>query len=62
MAQAACGGINMNNKCCLFCVNSLSADSIFDGSQILVCFDCEGHEGKEMIVDEEECCNNYKEN
>ena len=52
----------MNNKYCLFCVNSLSTDSIFDGSQILVCFDCEGHEGKEMIVDEEECCNNYKEN
>lgn len=52
----------MNNLCCLFCVNSLSADSIFDGSQILVCFDCEGHEGREMIVNEEECCNNYKEN
>lgn len=45
-------------KCCLFCSNSLSGDAP-DGSQVLVCFECEGCEGKEMIVYEDECCNNY---
>ena len=40
----------------------MSADSIFDGSEILVCFDCENHEGKEMIVNEDDYCINYKEN
>ena len=45
-------------KCCLLCSNSLSGDAP-DGSQVLVCFECEGYEGKEMIVYEDECCNNY---
>ena len=44
---------------CLYCVNSLSADSD-DGSQVLVCFDREGHEGENVVVDEEGCCGNYK--
>ena len=30
-----------------------------DGSQVLVCFDCDGYEGKEMQVDEDFCCENY---
>ena len=49
----------MDNRICLFCVNSLSGDAP-DGSQILVCFDCEGHEGREMIVGEEDTCANIK--
>jgi hypothetical protein len=48
----------MDNKCCLFCSNSLSGDAP-DGSQVLVCFECEGFEGKEVIVGEDECCENY---
>lgn len=50
----------MENKYCLFCVNSMSADAA-DGSMVLVCFDCKGYEGKEMIVGDDECCENYKE-
>lgn len=52
-------GRKMDNRLCLFCVNSLSGDAP-DGSQILVCFDCEGHEGREMIVGEEDTCANFK--
>ena len=48
-----------SEKECLFCVNSLSADAM-DGTQVLVCFDCKGYEGKEMQVNE--VCENYKEN
>jgi len=50
------------NANCLFCVNSFSADSPADGSEILVCYDCPGHIGKEMIVDEDDAqtCGNYK--
>ena len=48
------------HKCCLFCVNSLSADAM-DGSQVLVCFECAGREHQEMQVDEEDCCDNFKE-
>lgn len=44
---------------CLFCVNSMSADAP-DGTEVLVCFNCKGHEGKEMYVDA--ACDNYKEN
>ena len=47
------------NKCCLSCRRSLSGDAP-DGTQVLVCFDCKDHEGKEMIVGEEECCENFK--
>lgn len=50
---AGCGG------CCLSCRHSMSGDAP-DGTQVLVCFDCKGYEGKEMIVGEEECCENYK--
>lgn len=46
------------NTMCLYCNNSMSADAP-DGSQVLVCFDCDGHEGKEMIVGEDEWCANY---
>lgn len=47
-----------NNKICLFCSCSMSSDAP-DGSQVLVCFECAGHEGEEMIVGEDECCANY---
>ena len=46
------------NSMCLYCNSSMSADAP-DGSQVLVCFDCAGHEGKEMIVGDDECCPNY---
>ena len=46
-------------KCCLYCQNSMSSDAM-DGSEVLVCFDCEGYEGREMMVDEDGCCKNYK--
>lgn len=46
------------NKYCLFCNHSMSADAP-DGSQVLVCFECKGFEGKEIIVGEDECCENY---
>lgn len=48
----------MSNQYCLFCDSSISADAM-DGSQVLVCFDCDGHEGKEMQVDDDGCCANY---
>ena len=48
----------MSDQWCLFCGSSMSADAM-DGSQVLVCFECEGHEGKEMQVDEDYCCKNY---
>jgi hypothetical protein len=50
-------------KNCLFCVNSLSADTP-DGSQVLCCFNVPGYEGSERWVDEEyaETCENWKEN
>lgn len=47
------------SKCCLFCVNSMSADGM-DGMPVLVCFECEGKEGREMQVDEDETCANFK--
>lgn len=47
------------DRFCLSCRNSMSGDAP-DGTKVLVCFDCKGHEGKEMIVGEEECCENYK--
>lgn len=46
------------NSMCLFCNSSMSSDAP-DGSQVLVCFDCAGHEGKEMIVGDDEWCPNY---
>lgn len=49
----------VNKDVCLFCVNSFSADAM-DGSQVLVCFDCAGYEGREMQVDEDETCVNFK--
>lgn len=53
----------MCKKNCLFCVNSLSGDAP-DGSQVLVCFDVPGFEGREIYVMEEQAqeCENYKEN
>lgn len=45
-------------KMCLYCGHSISADAP-DGSQVLVCFDRAGHEGKEMIVGDDEHCANY---
>lgn len=50
----------MSKKCCLFCVNSLSADAM-DGTQVLICCECKGHEGQEMQVEEDEYCDNFKE-
>ena len=46
------------NSMCLYCNSSMSGDAP-DGSQVLVCFDCAGHEGKEMIVGDDEYCTNY---
>lgn len=46
------------NQMCLYCGNSMSSDAP-DGSQVLVCFDCAGYEGKEMIVGDDEYCPNY---
>lgn len=51
----------MENKYCLFCKNSMSADEENEFS-VLICFDCKGYEGREMIVDDDGCCENYKEN
>lgn len=48
-------------KICLFCVNSWSADAP-DGSEVLVCFECAGHEGKETYVGEGESCGNFEGN
>lgn len=48
----------MKDKCCLFCHRSMPSDAV-DGSEVLICFECEGHEGKEMIVEEDECCGNF---
>ena len=48
----------MENKYCLFCCHSMSSDAP-DGSEVLVCFEREGFEGKEIIVGEDECCDNY---
>lgn len=48
----------MDAKCCLFCNHSMSGDAP-DGTEVLVCFECYGHEGKEMIVGEDENCDNY---
>lgn len=45
-------------KMCLYCGHSLSSDAP-DGSQVLVCFSRAGHEGKEMIVGDDEHCANY---
>ena len=44
---------DMNDKYCLFCGHSMSADAP-DGSQVLVCFERDGYEGKEIVVGEDE--------
>ena len=49
---------NVDGKYCLFCNHSMSSDAP-DGSQVLVCFECDGFEGKEIIVGDDECCKNY---
>lgn len=49
---------NINN--CLFCVNFLSADAPDDSPQ-LVCFEKAGAESELNVVDEADCCKNYKE-
>lgn len=49
---------SMDTKCCLFCNHSMSGDAP-DGTEVLVCFECEDYEGKEMIVGEDECCANF---
>lgn len=46
-------------KYCMFCDNSMTAVA-FDGSEVLVCFDCVGYEGREMIVNDDDGCANYK--
>lgn len=47
-------------KMCICCNHSMSGDAP-DGSQVLVCFDRAGYEGKEMIVGCDVCCPNYTE-
>ena len=51
--------MNPDMKNCLFCVNSLSADAP-DGSPQLVCFEKAGAESELKVVDETQCCRNYK--
>lgn len=58
VATAAINKDAASKKMCLFCGNSMSAIAA-DGTDVLVCFECEGHEGKEMIVDDDECCSNF---
>lgn len=58
VATAAIKKDDTSKKMCLFCGNSLTATAA-DGTDVLVCFDCAGHEGKEMIVDEDEWCSNF---
>lgn len=53
-------GNNVDGRYCLFCNHSMSGDAQ-DGSQVLVCFEREGFEGKEVIVGEDECCRNYSD-
>ena len=57
-AMFKCNEEANKNRYCLFCNHSMSADAP-DGSQVLVCFECEGYEGKEVIVGDDECCKNY---
>ena len=42
---------------CLFCMKSVLADAA-DGTQILICFDCKGYEGKGVHADHP--CDNYE--
>lgn len=49
----------MNSDICLFCKNSMTADAV-DGTEVLVCFECAGYEGRLMMVDEDESCANVK--
>lgn len=49
---------NPENKYCSFCEHSIPAIGA-DGNEILVCFKRKGHEGKEIIIYEDECCGNY---
>ena len=48
-------------KICLRCRRCVEGTSIFDGSTILFCYDVKGREGVELIVDEEDVCENFKE-
>ena len=50
----------IKNRYCLFCSRSVYGYAI-DGSHVLTCFNLKGFEGKEMIVGEDECCENYNE-
>lgn len=43
---------------CLFCKKSLSEVAL-DGTEILICFDCKGYEGKGVHADHP--CDNYEE-
>lgn len=43
---------------CLCCKKSLSAVAL-DGTEILICFDCKGYEGKGVHADHP--CDNYEE-
>lgn len=52
------GVIRADKAMCLYCGNSLSATAA-DGTDVLVCFDCAGNEGKEIIVDDDSSCPNY---
>ena len=44
---------------CLFCKNSLSAGD--EENPTLVCFECSGHEGEKVQVQEDGICKNFKE-
>lgn len=46
-------------RCCWFCQNSVPATAM-DQTEVLVCYNCAGYEGREMQVDEDETCDNFK--
>lgn len=48
----------VDSRDCMFCKKSLSEVAL-DGTEILVCFDCKGYEGKGVHADHP--CDNYEE-
>lgn len=45
-------------RICLYCNRSMSSNAL-DGTEVLVCFDVPGHHNQEMIVGEDETCENF---
>lgn len=47
-----------NGRYCIYCGNSCSADAP-DGSQVLICFNAAGNEGRGKFVGDLDTCDNY---